>query len=118
MQRSDDDYVREQEQAAAEEARRIGGNPGDLDEDPKQRPVREAGGGEAEGFEDAEEELIEHAELSSGEGMPRLDDFDEEAEPDPATYGEADEEDVTETVRDPDEGPGDPGAGPGISADR
>jgi hypothetical protein len=27
----------------------------------EQRPVREAGGGEAEGFEDAEEALIEHA---------------------------------------------------------
>jgi hypothetical protein len=58
----------------------------------ERRPVEEAGGGEAEGFEQAEEELIEHAEHTSGEGMPRLDELGEEAERDPATYGEADEE--------------------------
>jgi hypothetical protein len=32
------------------------------DEDPARRPVEEAGGGEAEGFEQAEEDLREHAE--------------------------------------------------------
>jgi hypothetical protein len=58
------------------------------------RPIYEAGGGESEGFEDAEEELIENAEYTSGEGAPRLEEeWDEvEAEPDPATYSEADEE--------------------------
>ena len=50
----------EAEQAAAEAAR-IGGTAGDEDLDPAERPVREAGGGEQEGFEQAEEELIEHA---------------------------------------------------------
>jgi hypothetical protein len=57
-----------------------------------ERPVREAGGGESEGFEQAEADLIEHAENSGGEGIPPLDQMGEEAEPDPATYGEADEE--------------------------
>jgi hypothetical protein len=47
--------------AAAADAARIGGTAGDEDLDAAERPVREAGGGEAEGFEDAEEELIEHA---------------------------------------------------------
>jgi hypothetical protein len=62
------DFEREQENAAAEEAARIGGEPSsepppaDADErDPAQQPVREGGGGEAEGFEQAERELIEHA---------------------------------------------------------
>jgi hypothetical protein len=80
--------------------------------------VREAGGGEAEGFEQAEEALIDHAEHTAGEGTPRPDQMGEEAEVDPATYGEADEEDVTEVTRDPAEGPDDPGAGPGLAADR
>ena len=47
---------------------RIGGEPSseppgvDAEErDPAQQPVTEAGGGEAEGFEEAERELIEHA---------------------------------------------------------
>ncbi|HEV7460002.1 MAG TPA: hypothetical protein VGN78_05665 [Solirubrobacteraceae bacterium] len=84
----------------------------------ERRPVEEAGGGEAEGFEQAEEELVEHAENTSGEGTPRLDELGEEAEPDPATYGEPDEEDVTEVVEDPGEGPDDPGRGPGLASER
>jgi hypothetical protein len=42
----------------------------------------------------------------------------EEAERDLATYGEADEEDVTEVVEDPGEGPDDPGRGPGLASER
>ena len=84
----------------------------------ERRPVEEAGGGEAEGFEQAEEALIEHAEHTTGEGAPRLDQFGEEAEPDPATHGEPDEEDVTELVEDPDEGSDDPGRGPGLASER
>jgi len=60
--------------------------------DEAHRPLSEAGQGEAEGFEIAEHDLIEHAEYQSGEGIPELDQFDEEAEPDPGVYGEADEE--------------------------
>ncbi len=66
-------------------------------DDPAMRPVYEAGGGEAEGFEQAEEQLIENAEYTSGEGIPRLEVLsNEEAEPDPATYGEADQERLPE----------------------
>ena len=57
------------------------------------RAVEEAGGGEAEGFEQAEQQLIENAEYTSGEAAPRLEELaSDEAEPDPATYGEADQE--------------------------
>jgi hypothetical protein len=54
-----------QEEAAAAEAARIGGevsserSQDDIDE--AQRPSDEAGQGEAEGFEEAERELVEHA---------------------------------------------------------
>src|SRR3954468_21839947 len=43
---------------------------------------------------------------------------DEEARRATAVYGEPDELDVTEVVRDPNEGDDDPGQGPGIAADR
>jgi hypothetical protein len=60
------DSAREQEQAAAAEAAAIGGRvssepPGQEQLDEAARPVVEAGGGEAEGFEEAERELVEHA---------------------------------------------------------
>jgi hypothetical protein len=48
-------------EAAGREASGIGGVAGDEDLDPAERPVSEAGGGEAEGFEIAEKLLIEHA---------------------------------------------------------
>jgi hypothetical protein len=114
--------------AAAAEAGRIGGRPTreeevDLDHDPSMQAVLEGGGGEAEGFEMAEEELREHAE--QGPATPGVEvravraEVDRETEEvDPAVYGEADEEDVTEVTRDPQEGPDDPGAGPGLAADR
>lgn len=54
-------HEQEEIDAAAAEAARIGGVAGDEDLDPAQRPVIEAGGGYAEGFEQAEEALIEHA---------------------------------------------------------
>jgi hypothetical protein len=113
-----DPLVREQERAAAAAAGRIGGRAGDEDLDPAERPVREAGGGEAEGFEQAEQDLIDHAEHTTGEGIPRLDQMGEEPELDRAVYGEPDEEDVTEKTADPREGADDPGGGPGIAAER
>jgi hypothetical protein len=90
----DEDYVREEEELAAAEARRIGGRGSDEEYPPEERPVREAGGGEAEGFEDAEEELIENAEHGDGAGNPLVDEFTPEEESDLSTadYGEADEE--------------------------
>jgi hypothetical protein len=56
------------------------------------RPVEEAGGGEAEGFEEAEAELIERAENFDGGRSPRRDAWDEAESWDPDVYGEADEE--------------------------
>jgi hypothetical protein len=87
---SDDELVDEQEAAAAQEAGGVGGRAPE-DEDPAERPVADAGGGEAEGFEQAEESLVEHAEHTAGEGTPRPDQMGEEAEPDPSTHGEPDE---------------------------
>jgi len=58
---ADPRYEQQETDAAAAEAARIGGTAGDEDLDPALRPVIEAGGGEAEGFEQAEEALVEHA---------------------------------------------------------
>jgi hypothetical protein len=54
-------YEQDEVDAAAAEAAKIGGVAGDEDLDPALRPVLEGGGGEAEGFEQAEDALIEHA---------------------------------------------------------
>ena len=63
----------------------------------EQRPLREAGQGESEGFEEAEAELIEHA--SHGDDGPDPSHLAGEPE-DPAAaeaeYGEADHEESTE----------------------
>lgn len=83
------DFERDQEDAAAEEAGAIGGAPsseppGTEDEplDPAQAPLSEAGEGEGEGFELAEEELIEHAshgdEHSAGRIIQDASDQDED----------------------------------------
>ena len=60
----------------------------------ERRPVEEAGGGVSEGFELAEEELIEHASHSDERGTAAI--FDhvgrEELEMSDAVYGDADEE--------------------------
>jgi hypothetical protein len=64
----------------------------DRHNDPAWQAVDEGGGGEQEGFEQSEEQLIENAE--NAEHSPALDGFPEEREeePDRASYGEADEE--------------------------
>jgi hypothetical protein len=91
-QHNDEDYVRLEERLAAREAGSIGGQGSDEDYPPEERAVREAGGGEAEGFEDAEAQLIENAGNAMGD--PEADAFTPEAESDlsGAEYGEADEE--------------------------
>ena len=63
--------------------------------DPAMQPVEEAGGGQSEGFEQAEEQLIENASHGDGTGNPEADRIDEDAEAERSTaeYGEADEED-------------------------
>jgi hypothetical protein len=58
------------------------------------QPVEEAGGGVAEGFEQAEEDLIENATHGDGAGDPETDAIDNEsaeAERSTAEYGEADD---------------------------
>ena len=60
------DRAQEEAEAAAAEAAAIGGRtssepPPEEQVDEASRPVLEGGGGEAEGFEGAERELIEHA---------------------------------------------------------
>jgi hypothetical protein len=88
-----DPFEAAETEAAASEARSIGGVAGDEDLDPADRPVREAGGGEAEGFELAEEDLIEHASHGD-EHSARMALYhaasDEEAGAE-TEYGEADE---------------------------
>ena len=66
--------------------------------DPAFQAVIEAGGGVAEGFEQSEAELVDHASHGDDEGTERIleDAFGEEAEPDRGVYGDADEEDVSE----------------------
>jgi hypothetical protein len=54
-------YEQEEIDAAAAEAAGIGGVTGEEELDPAQLPVSEGGGGVAEGFEEAERALIEHA---------------------------------------------------------
>jgi hypothetical protein len=60
------------------------------------RPLEEAGEGESEGFELAEQELIEHASHGDLHGPTQIlrhtrDNADEEQVPDPDIYGDADE---------------------------
>jgi hypothetical protein len=121
----EDPLISEEAAAAAAEAASIGGaRPNyDIDDDHRDeswRPLEEAGEGEAEGFELAEHDLIEEASHGDERRSPEVDAFAPEAEADEATaaYGEPDELDPTEVVRDPLEGEDDPGAGPGVAADR
>ena len=108
------EFEREQEEAAAEEARHIGGDPEeDLEyierdsrpagiSDEAYRPLQEAGEGESEGFEEAEAELIERAENPHGPSpIKDAEGWDEEPEALDAEYGEADE--VYTSEDDPDD---------------
>ncbi len=115
-----DALVAQQEAAAAAEAAAIGGPAGPSTGDPAMDPVYEAGGGEEEGFEAAEDALIENATHGEGYGDPARDAFTPELEADEATavYGEADELPSTEIIEDPGAGADDPGEGPGLAADR
>lgn len=76
--------------AAESEAADIGGVAGDEGLDPAERPVREAGGGEAEGFEEAQELLIDHASHGDQQSAHAIlhDELDED-DPDAADQEEA-----------------------------
>jgi hypothetical protein len=94
----------EQVDAAASEAARVGGR-GEPGEDPARRAVEEAGGGEAEGFEQAEAALIERA--SHGDYQPAHAVLRDRGRPEEevadAADGEADHERSSERDRDSDE---------------
>lgn len=104
----DDPLVAEETAAAAREAGALGGRAHSDEHDPAMAPVYEAGGGEAEGFEEAEESLIDNAEHGDFAPDPYNDAFTGELESDwsGAAYGEADHERSSERAderdRDPD----------------
>ena len=123
----EDPLLRREEAAARREAGSIGGRTPEYEDeegdpvDEATRPLSEGGEGVEEGFEVAESDLREAASHGENRYDPETRDFgDEESAGDAdALSGEPDQIDVTETVRDPDAGPGeDPGEGPGISHDR
>ena len=63
----------------------------------ERRAVEEAGGGESEGFELAEQELVEHTSHGDGHSPARImRDAAAETEQDGQDYGEADEEHLTD----------------------
>jgi hypothetical protein len=100
---TDDDFVAREEAAAAAEARNLGGpRLDDAHGDEAFEAVYEAGGGEAEGFEAAEDQLIENATHGSGRADPIGDAFTPEVESDEQTAvdAEADEERVSELDED------------------
>jgi len=78
--------------------RTVDGAQSDEPIDPAMVPVIEAGGGVAEGFEQAEALLVDHASVGPDDGTDRIlhDAFSAEAEQDRGVYGEADEEHVSE----------------------
>jgi hypothetical protein len=111
-----EEFIAEEESAAAAEASAIGGFAPRSARSPEMDPVYEAGGGDQDGFEQAEYDLRENASHGDGHGNPLRDMPSPELESDRASgqYGEGDEEYSSEVLRDPQEGPDDPGAGPGL----
>jgi hypothetical protein len=106
-----DPLADEEAEAAAQEAGAIGGEPGivpgydddpgspGISDDPARRPVEEAGGGEAEGFEQAEAQLRDRAENPRGPS-PQADASRVDEEDPGAAYGEADHVESTEVDTD------------------
>ena len=97
---SDSESELQEEQAAAAEAAQIGGQPSELppNQDEAQRPLEEAGEGESEGFELAEQELIEHASHGDEHAARRAAQDRSRIDEDPraAPGGEADAEPSSE----------------------
>jgi hypothetical protein len=89
-----------EEAEAAREAGKIGGRSGMEDVPEEERPLAEAGQGESEGFEQAEELLEERASHEDDRGGPLRDRPEPEPERGRASYGEGDRVDSTETEAD------------------
>jgi hypothetical protein len=85
----EEELVREEAEAAAAEAGAIGGRGGAEGVRESERPLAEAGGGVAEGFEQAEKDLVDSAERGKDRN-PIEDAGESEAHEDPATHGEPD----------------------------
>jgi hypothetical protein len=107
-----DDRETREERAAADEARRIGGDVNYENVDEAHRPLTESGEGVAEGYELAEEDHRRNAEHDDGEGNPIRDAYEVENEGDEQAHGEADHVHAT---GDPDD-PTDAGEGDGTLA--
>lgn len=101
-ERQEDPLAEEEADAAASEAAEIGGPaPDDPIDDPAERAVVEGGGGQAEGFELAEAELIDNASHGDQKRFPNRDASPPE-EPTETAFGEPDEEiprDADEAIR-------------------
>jgi hypothetical protein len=100
----DEDLVRREEDAAAAEAGEIGGPGSDEDLPEEERPLAEAGEGYAEGFEEAERDLVEGA--SHGGEAPDPEELAGEAEDERsgAEYGEPDRVESSEREEEGQEG--------------
>jgi len=96
---ADEDVVAEEEAAAAAEVGSIGGHR-DESVDEAERPVSEGGGGEAEGFELSEQELVGEAEQAQRHN-PLAEAGEPEAEDPQAEYGEPDRVNSTEREEEP-----------------
>lgn len=127
LETPEDPLLRREESAAARDAGNIGGRTPEYEGEEgaaaseAERALIEGGEGVEEGFETAESDMRESATHGENRYDPESHDFgdEESAGEADALTGEPDEIDVTETVRDPEAGPGeDPGEGPGISHDR
>lgn len=87
----DDREIRAQEDLAAAEAGSIGGRSGMEGMDEAERASAEHGGGESEGFEEAEKLLEEQASHGDPAVEPLRHAPAPEAERNPSVHGEADE---------------------------
>jgi hypothetical protein len=90
----DDVLIAQEESAAAAEASDIGGPHFHDADDPRFEAAYEAGGGEEDGWELAERDLIDNATHGDGGGNPIRDALTPEVESDASTvdYGEPDDE--------------------------
>ncbi len=90
-EREEEALAEEEAEAAAAEAAAIGGSAAEDSEDPAEQPLIEAGEGEAEGFELAEQDLEDIASHGDQHRFPDSVPSPPEEESD-AEYGEPDEE--------------------------
>lgn len=94
MAERDEERIRAEEEAeeAAHDAGAIGGSKPDYDTDDAHQAVAEAGGGEAEGFEQSEDALERYASHEDAGGNPARDAFTEESADSGAEYAKGDQE--------------------------